>query len=58
MCKSGNLIDTIMPKWPIARLLLWGPQKSKNKPVKASFLRPLAVKDPVVSTLHYIRHNT
>ena len=27
---------------------LWGPQKSKNKPVTALFLRPLAVKDPVV----------
>ena len=27
---------------------LWGPQKSKkNKPVTASFLRPLAVRDPV-----------
>ena len=26
---------------------LLGPQKSKNKPVTASFLRPLAVKDPV-----------
>ena len=21
MCKSGNLIDAIIPKWPIARLL-------------------------------------
>ena len=28
---------------------LWGPQKSKNKPVTASFLRPLAVKDPVIT---------
>ena len=37
---------------------LWGPQKSKNKPVTASFLRPLAVKDPVILYLQMISNSS
>ena len=33
--------------WESKEALLRGPQKSKNKPVLASFLMPKAVKDPV-----------
>ena len=41
MCKSGNLIDTIMPKWPIARLLLG------TEDFKLTFLVYISVIDKV-----------
>ena len=35
---------------------LWGPQKSKNKPVTASFLMPKAVKDPAFAIFQKTQH--